>query len=79
MSWNGSLAQYAGRIHRQSSGKEMVVIYHYLDASLPTLERMFGRRAKAYEALGYTIAEEEASTLVQGNLGQAILRFTTQE
>jgi superfamily II DNA or RNA helicase len=74
ISWKGSLAQYAGRIHRQSAGKERVIIYDYVDSRLPTLERMFGRRAKAYEALGYTIAEGEASTLLQGNL-----RFTNQE
>jgi superfamily II DNA or RNA helicase len=74
ISWKGSLAQYAGRIHRQSAGKERVIIYDYVDSRLPTLERMFGLRAKAYEALGYTIAEGEASTLLQGNL-----RFTNQE
>ena len=68
ISWKGSLAQYAGRIHRQSEGKDKVIIYDYLDTSLPTLERMFGRRAKAYDALGYSVAEGEASTLVQGNL-----------
>jgi superfamily II DNA or RNA helicase len=79
ISWKGSLAQYAGRIHRQSAGKDKVVIYDYVDSGLQTLERRFGRREKAYEALGYTIAEGEASTPVQGNLGQAILRFTTQK
>ena len=79
ISWKGSLAQYAGRIHRQSAGKDMVVIYDYLDASLPTLERMFGCRAKAYEALGYSVGEGEGSTLVQGKLGQATLRFASQE
>ncbi len=68
ISWKGSLAQYAGRIHRQSEGKDRVTIYDYLDSSLPPLERMFGRRAKAYEALGYSVVEGEASTLVQGNL-----------
>ena len=73
ISWKGSLAQYAGRIHRQSEGKDRVTIYDYLDSSLPTLERMFGRRAKAYGALGYSVAEGEASTLVQGNL-----RFSSQ-
>jgi superfamily II DNA or RNA helicase len=61
ISWKGSLAQYAGRIHRQSAGKDRVIIYDYLDSSLPTLERMFGRRAKAYEALGYSVAEGEVS------------------
>ncbi len=74
ISWKGSLAQYAGRIHRQLADKDRVVIYDYLDVSLPTLERMFGRLAKAYEALGYSVADGKASTLEQGSL-----RFTSQE
>ena len=68
ISWKGSLAQYAGRIHRASSGKDRVVIYDYLDSGLPTLERMFGRRSKAYHALGYSVADGEAPTLVQESL-----------
>lgn len=74
ISWKGSLAQYAGRIHRRSEGKVRVTIYDYVDSTLPTLERMFKRRKNAYEALGYTVAEEEVSILVQGNL-----RFTGLE
>jgi superfamily II DNA or RNA helicase len=68
ISWKGSLAQYAGRIHRQSDGKERVAIHDYLDSDLPALERMFNRRAKAYEALGYAIVTNEESILVQGKL-----------
>lgn len=41
ISWKGSLAQYAGRIHRQAEGKEQLIIYDYVDHSLPMLERMF--------------------------------------
>ena len=74
ISWKGSLAQYAGRIHRQSAGKDRVVIYDYVDSGLQTLERMFGRREKAYESLGYSVADGEASSLVQGSL-----RFNNQE
>ena len=68
ISWKGSLAQYAGRIHRQSVDKDKVLIYDYLDTRLPTLTRMFGRREKAYSALGYTIVDGEAPDQVQANL-----------
>jgi superfamily II DNA or RNA helicase len=71
ISWKGSFAQYAGRIHRRSEGKVRVARYDYVDSTLPTLERMFKRRKKANETLGYTVAEGEESILVQGNL-----RFT---
>jgi len=62
ISWKGTLAQYAGRIHRQIEGKEEVTIYDYVDASLPMLQRMFKRRSKGYNAMGYeinTTAEEK--------------------
>jgi superfamily II DNA or RNA helicase len=55
VSWKGSLAQYAGRIHRESEGKEQVTIYDYVDASLPMLKRMFKKREKGYKIVGYTI------------------------
>ncbi len=60
ISWKGLLAQYAGRIHRQFVDKDTVLIYDYFDTSLPTLARMFGRREKAYAALGYSVADREA-------------------
>lgn len=59
ISWKGSLAQYAGRIHRESEGKESVVVYDYIDYSLTMLKRMFAKRLKGYEALGYTVIEPE--------------------
>lgn len=68
ISWKGSLAQYVGRIHRQFVGKDTVLIYDYLDTTIPTLERMFGRREKAYSALGYSIADGEAQGQFQANL-----------
>ncbi|WP_428453407.1 DEAD/DEAH box helicase [Photobacterium kasasachensis] len=55
ISWRGSLAQYAGRIHRQSDGKHDTVIYDYVDIKLPMLQRMFDKRAKSYKTMGYQI------------------------
>ena len=59
ISWKGSLAQYAGRIHRISEGKEKVVVYDYLDTSMPMLKRMFNRRCKGYEAMGYRLITDD--------------------
>lgn len=55
IAWKGSLAQYAGRIHRESNGKDKVTIFDYVDASLPKLQRMFNKREKGYKAMGYQI------------------------
>lgn len=56
IAWKGSLAQYAGRIHREYEGKDLVTIYDYVDSSIPMLERMFTKREKGYKAMGYQVA-----------------------
>lgn len=55
IAWKGSLAQYAGRIHRESDGKDQVTIFDYIDTALPMLEKMFRKREKGYKAMGYKI------------------------
>lgn len=55
IAWKGSLAQYAGRIHRETDGKERVTIHDYVDCGLPMLDRMFKKREKSYKAMGYQI------------------------
>lgn len=57
ISWKGTLAQYAGRIHRAVQGKTEVHIYDYIDTGHPMLERMFHRRSKGYKAMGYRLLE----------------------
>lgn len=60
IAWKGSLAQYAGRIHRKSAGKDKVTIFDYVDASLPMLQRMFYKRKKGYKAMGYQIIKSSS-------------------
>lgn len=55
IAWKGSLAQYAGRLHRESDGKNRVTIYDYVDEALPVLQRMFGKRERGYKAMGYEL------------------------
>ena len=55
IAWKSTLAQYAGRIHRESDGKTQVTIHDYVDCGLPMLQRMFNKREKSYKAMDYTI------------------------
>ena len=55
ISWRGTLAQYAGRLHRLHPGKREVVIYDYVDDAVPVLARMSGKRISGYRNLGYTV------------------------
>jgi len=56
VSWHGTIAQYAGRLHRLYDRKREVRIYDYADLNVPMLARMFDRRCRGYEAVGYSIS-----------------------
>lgn len=55
VSWRGTIAQYVGRLHRLNEGKREVRVYDYADLNVPMLSRMFDRRCRGYEAVGYSI------------------------
>ncbi|OQA11260.1 MAG: Type III restriction enzyme, res subunit [bacterium ADurb.Bin374] len=55
VSWRGTIAQYAGRLHRLNDRKREVRVYDYADLDVPMLSRMFDRRCRGYEAIGYSI------------------------
>ncbi len=55
ISWRGTLAQYAGRLHRDHDMKREVIIYDYADTSVPVLEKMLQRRLRGYAAIGYHV------------------------
>jgi superfamily II DNA or RNA helicase/very-short-patch-repair endonuclease len=55
VSWHGTIAQYVGRLHRLYDGKHEVRVHDYADLNVPMLARMFDRRCRGYEAVGYRI------------------------
>jgi superfamily II DNA or RNA helicase len=55
ISWRGTLAQYAGRLHRLHDQKLDVLIHDYADVQVPMLNRMFLRRLNGYHAIGYRV------------------------
>ena len=56
-SFEGVITQYSGRLHRENEGKDDVIVYDYVDTSVPMLERMYKKRLKTYAKLGYEIAD----------------------
>lgn len=54
VSWRGTLAQYAGRLHRLHYNKKEVRIYDYVDSKVPLLEKMHKRRLRGYRSIGYS-------------------------
>jgi superfamily II DNA or RNA helicase len=53
VAWNGTITQYAGRLHRHHDAKHEIRILDYVDHEVPVLRRMYAKRRRAYERLGY--------------------------
>ncbi len=62
ISWRGRIAQYAGRLHRRHSGKHEVRVLDYVDLNVSMLARMFDRRCRGYEAIGYRLVMPLSAT-----------------
>jgi superfamily II DNA or RNA helicase len=63
ISWRGTLQQYVGRLHRLHAGKTEVRVHDYIDGAVPMLSRMFHKRRRGYEAVGYTIRDDSSRAL----------------
>lgn len=61
VSWKGTLQQYAGRLHREVVGKKHVRIIDFIDAGHPALLRMWDKRQRGYQAMGYRIPSADVS------------------
>ena len=53
IAWEGTLAQYAGRLHRLHAQKKEVIVCDYVDSAIPMLARMAAKRQRGYTKLGY--------------------------
>ena len=56
ISWRGTLAQYAGRLHRIHPNKREVIVYDSVDGQVPVLARMSLKRITGFKSLGYSVA-----------------------
>jgi superfamily II DNA or RNA helicase len=62
ISWKGTLQQYVGRLHRLHDGKKVVQVYDYVDNYVPMLARMYERRLRGYNAIGYVVDQAPPPT-----------------
>lgn len=62
ISWKGTLQQYVGRLHRLHDAKRVVRVYDYVDSNVLMLARMYARRLKGYNLIGYTIRDASNET-----------------
>ena len=59
IAWDGSVVQQSGRLHREYEGKTLAIVYDYVDATIPVLDRMYKKRLKTYASLAYELAASE--------------------
>jgi superfamily II DNA or RNA helicase len=71
ISWKGTLQQYAGRLHREHADKTQVRIVDFVDAGHPALLRMWARRQRGYQAMGYRVPATGASDNLAFDMGKA--------
>jgi superfamily II DNA or RNA helicase len=67
ISWRGTLQQYVGRLHRLHDNKQVVQVYDYVDIHVPTLMRMYSKRVKGYEAIGYSLQSGHENPVKQNS------------
>ena len=68
VSFEGILAQYAGRLHRLHDGKKEVRVYDYIDDQAIMLERMYNKRLRTYSNLGYQVCAERSDTNISNDI-----------
>jgi superfamily II DNA or RNA helicase len=57
IAWMGTLAQYAGRLHRLNDATREVIIYDYADMRVPVLAHMAAKRRVGYQSIGYKVQD----------------------
>ena len=67
ISWRGTLQQYVGRLHRHHDNKQVVQVYDYVDIHIPMLMRMYKKRLKGYEAIGYMLQHSQENQGKEAN------------
>ena len=55
ISWQGTLQQYVGRLHRNHDNKHIVQVYDYVDRNVPIFFKMHQKRLRKYPAIGYSV------------------------
>lgn len=58
VAWEGVVAQYVGRLHRDCQGKDEVRVYDYVDICVPRMEAAYLKRVKSYRKMGYSLAAD---------------------
>lgn len=65
IAFRGRIVQYVGRLMRQWEGKTAIRVYDYADTKVSVLKRMYEKRLRAYNNLGFTTELTESDSLLE--------------
>ncbi len=55
VSFSGRLEQYIGKLNRDYTGKEEVIVYDYIDSHIRILDHMYAKRLRTYKRTGFQV------------------------
>lgn len=62
VSFSGRLEQYIGRLNRDYTGKEEVIVYDYIDSHIRILDHMYAKRLRTYKRTGFQVVTNNTLT-----------------
>lgn len=62
VSFSGRLEQYIGRLNRDYTGKEEVIVYDYIDSHIRILDNMYTKRLCTYKRTGFQVITNNTHT-----------------
>ena len=79
ISWKGTLQQYVGRLHRLHDAKRIVKVYDYIDSNVLMLARMYARRLKGYNVIGYRICSTDSEDSLTERQGSGLDKIDVEK
>ena len=62
VSFSGRLEQYIGRLNRDYTGKEEVIVFDYIDSHIRILDNMYAKRLRTYKRTGFQVITNDILT-----------------
>jgi len=70
---------YGGRLHRLHDAKRIVKVYDYIDSNVLMLARMYARRLKGYNVIGYRICSTDSEDSLTERQGSGLDKIDVEK
>ncbi len=73
--WQGTFAQYIGRLRPMQEGKREVRVYDYSENHAAMLEKMYHKRLKGYASIGHSVSADQRDSALDSDMTCDQLKF----